>query len=108
MKTIIFATTNKDKLVEIREILGESAGEIKTMTEIGFTGEIEEDGTTFRENAAIKANAVADFIKEKRLLSFELPEYIKHRNLYLAYRSDFIMKSHVQDFVNFIQKHYQT
>ncbi|MBP3468994.1 MAG: RdgB/HAM1 family non-canonical purine NTP pyrophosphatase [Lachnospiraceae bacterium] len=69
MKTIIFATTNKDKLVEIREILGESAGEIKTMTEIGFTGEIEEDGTTFRENAAIKANAVADFIKENR------PEY---------------------------------
>lgn len=69
MKTIIFATTNKDKLVEIREILGESAVDIKTMTEIGFTGEIEEDGTTFRENATIKANAVADFIKENR------PEY---------------------------------
>ena len=56
----------------------------------------------------ISERAARNFIKEKRLLCFELPEYIKHRNLYLAYRSDFIMKSHVQDFVNFIQKHYQT
>lgn len=70
MKTIVFATTNQDKLVEIREIMGEAAGEIKTMSEIGFTGEIEENGTTFRENASIKAAAVAEYIKREK------PEYV--------------------------------
>lgn len=69
MRTIIFATTNQDKLVEIREIMGEAAGEIKTMSEIGFTEEIEENGTTFRENASIKAAAVAEYIKREK------PEY---------------------------------
>lgn len=69
MRTIIFATTNQDKLVEIREIMGEAAREIKTMSEIGFTEEIEENGTTFRENASIKAAAVAEYIKREK------PEY---------------------------------
>lgn len=65
MRTIIFATSNQDKVVEIREILGD-AQDIKTMTEIGFTEEIEEDGTTFRENASIKASAVAEYIKKNK------------------------------------------
>lgn len=66
MRTIVFATTNKDKLVEIKEILGDAAVELKTMSEIGFTEEIDENGTTFRENAAIKAGAVAEYIKKER------------------------------------------
>ncbi len=69
MRTIVFATTNKDKLVEIREIMGKTAGEIMTMSEIGFAEEIEENGSTFRENASIKAAAVAAYIKRER------PEY---------------------------------
>lgn len=52
---IIFATGNAGKLKEIREILKDLNREIVTMREAGFEGEIEENGTTFRENAEIKA-----------------------------------------------------
>ena len=55
---IIFATRNAGKLKEIREILKDLNREIVTMREAGFEGEIEENGTTFRENAEIKAKAV--------------------------------------------------
>ena len=55
---IIFATGNAGKLKEIREILKDLNREIVTMREAGFEGEIEDNGTTFRENAAIKAQAV--------------------------------------------------
>ena len=55
---IIFATGNAGKLKEIREILKDLNREIVTMREAGFEGEIEENGTTFAENAAIKAMAV--------------------------------------------------
>lgn len=46
------------KLKEICEILKDLNREIVTMREAGFEGEIEENGTTFRENAEIKAKAV--------------------------------------------------
>ena len=55
---IIFATGNAGKLKEIREILKDLNREIVTMREAGFEGEIEENGTTFRENAEIKAKTV--------------------------------------------------
>jgi len=54
---VIFVTGNKGKLREVREILGEGT-EVITMREAGFTGEIEESGTTFAENAAIKVRAL--------------------------------------------------
>lgn len=69
MRQIIFATTNLDKVREISQILGADIANVKTMREIGFTGEVEEDGTTFQENAAIKAKAIMDFIQAKK------PEY---------------------------------
>ena len=46
------------KAERIREILKDLNREIVTMREAGFEGEIEENGTTFRENAEIKAKAV--------------------------------------------------
>jgi len=54
---VIFATGNRGKLREIRELLGEDI-EVLTMREAGFTGEIEENGTTFSENAEIKVRAI--------------------------------------------------
>lgn len=51
---IIFASES-GKAEEIREILKDLNREIVTMREAGFEGEIEENGTTFRENAEIKA-----------------------------------------------------
>lgn len=55
---IVFATGNAGKLKEIREILKDLDREIVTMREAGFDGEIEENGTTFSENAEIKARTV--------------------------------------------------
>lgn len=55
---IIFATGNAGKMREIRLILGDLGCEILSMKEAGVDPEIVEDGTTFAENAEIKAKAV--------------------------------------------------
>lgn len=55
---IIFATGNAGKMREIRLILGDLGCEILSMKEAGADPEIVEDGTTFAENAEIKAKAV--------------------------------------------------
>lgn len=55
---IIFATGNAGKMREIRLILGDLGYEILSMKEAGADPEIVEDGTTFSENAEIKARAV--------------------------------------------------
>lgn len=61
MNKIIFATGNKDKMKEIRMILSDLDVEILSMKEAGISVDIEENGTTFEENALIKANAVAAY-----------------------------------------------
>ena len=61
MTKIIFATGNKDKMREIREIMQDCDVEIISMKEAGIDPEINEDGATFEENAIIKAKAVAEF-----------------------------------------------
>lgn len=59
MSKIIFATGNKNKMIEIREILKDLDAEILSMKEAGVSIDIEENGSTFEENAQIKAEAVA-------------------------------------------------
>lgn len=57
-KKIIFATGNEGKLEEIKQILEGSGLEIISMKEAGISVPIEENGTTFEENAVIKAKAI--------------------------------------------------
>lgn len=52
---LLLATNNAHKAQEIREILSGSFAEIMTMREAGIELEVEENGTTFRENALKKA-----------------------------------------------------
>lgn len=59
MEKLIFATGNKDKMKEIRAILADTDYEIVSMKEEGIDIDIVEDGTTFEENALIKARAIA-------------------------------------------------
>lgn len=59
MSRIIFATGNKGKMNEIRMILADTGLEIVSMKDAGIELDIVEDGTTFEENARIKAQAVA-------------------------------------------------
>lgn len=59
MKTIIFATGNEHKMVEIRMILSDLGAEILSQKEAGIDVDVVEDGTTFEENALIKATKIA-------------------------------------------------
>ena len=56
---IIAATTNKGKIREFQEILGELGYQVVSMHDEGIDVEVEETGTTFSENALIKARAIA-------------------------------------------------
>lgn len=59
MKFVV-ASTNQGKIKEIKKVLGETSLDVVSMAEIGFNEDIEETGTTFEENALIKAQAVAE------------------------------------------------
>lgn len=63
MQKIIFATGNAHKMIEIRQILDDPDWEILSMKEAGIDIDIDETGTTFEENATIKAEAVAAYIR---------------------------------------------
>lgn len=68
MDTIIFATGNENKMIEIRMILADLGCRILSQKEAGIVAEVVEDGKTFEENAVIKATAIAK-------LAHEIPEY---------------------------------
>ena len=55
---IIFATGNEGKMKEVRMILKDLGLPVLSMKEAGVQADIVEDGTTFEENAKIKAVAV--------------------------------------------------
>lgn len=55
---IVFATGNAGKMKEIRVIMEDLGCEVVSMKEAGVNPEIIENGTSFAENAEIKARAV--------------------------------------------------
>ena len=57
---LILASNNKKKLRELRELLSDMDVELLSQREAGCDFEVEETGTTFAENAYLKAKAVAD------------------------------------------------
>ena len=59
MKKIIFATGNEGKMREIRMILADLGMEVLSQKEAGIVADVVEDGTTFEENALIKATEIA-------------------------------------------------
>ena len=58
MKRIIFATGNEGKMKEVRMILEDLKLPVLSMKEAGIIADVEENGTTFEENADIKASAI--------------------------------------------------
>ena len=62
---IVFATGNKDKMREIRQILADLDAEVLSMKEAGVFEDVVEDGQTFAENARIKADAIYKLLQEK-------------------------------------------
>ena len=66
MEKLVIASSNKGKLKEIKAMLG-SQYEIVPMSELGFCQDVEETGTTFFENALIKAKTVSQALGENVL-----------------------------------------
>ncbi|MGN0507041.1 MAG: XTP/dITP diphosphatase [Lachnospiraceae bacterium] len=64
MKKLIFATSNEGKMKEIREIMKDSDYEVLSLKEAGISASIEENGTTFEENAEIKARTISELTGE--------------------------------------------
>ena len=62
MERIILASNNKDKIKEVKEIL--TGYDIISIKEAGVNVDVEENGTTFEENALIKARAVYELMGE--------------------------------------------
>jgi len=58
-KTLIIASNNKHKITELKSILKDSQFQALSMAEAGFNHEVEETGTTFEENAILKARSIA-------------------------------------------------
>lgn len=56
---IVVATKNAHKVKELSDMLALDGLSLVTLSDMGFTGEIEENGSTFAENALIKARTAA-------------------------------------------------
>lgn len=57
---LILASNNEKKLRELREILGGMGIEVLSQRQAGCLFSVEENGSTFAENARLKAQAVVD------------------------------------------------
>lgn len=64
MKKIIFATTNQGKVKEVKMILKDLGIEVLSLKDIDMNVDVEENGTTFEENAIIKAKAISELTSE--------------------------------------------
>lgn len=57
---IVFATNNRNKLVEIQSLLKGTGLRIISLKDIDFEGELPEEGSTLEANASQKANYISD------------------------------------------------
>ena len=62
---IVFATGNAGKMKEIRMIMADLGITIESMKEAGIHVDIDENGQSFEENAAIKAEAIAQELAQR-------------------------------------------
>ena len=61
MKKIVIASQNKGKIREFKEMLEPKGYEVLSLLDMPLDFDIEETGTTFEENAIIKAKTVSDY-----------------------------------------------
>lgn len=66
---MIYGTSNLNKLKDIKEIIKAHHVDIDiiSLKDIGFTGEIIENGETFEENSEIKAVAIKEFCEKNKI-----------------------------------------
>lgn len=66
MHKYIFASANQHKIKEVNEMIGQFHKDavVISLKDINFSGDIEENGSTFHENAMLKALAVKNFLNK--------------------------------------------
>lgn len=66
---MIYGSSNANKVKDIKSIIKAHGADIEVMSlkDIGFTGEIVEDGETFEDNSEIKATAVKQFCDDNQI-----------------------------------------
>ncbi len=62
-KKIILGTNNENKVREYKAILNKYGIDVISLKDAGINLEVEETGTTFLENAVLKAKAIYDIVK---------------------------------------------
>lgn len=100
LKKIIFATGNEGKMREVRMILEDLGVEILSMKEAGIEADVEENGKTFEENAAIKARAVMELCGETVLADdsgLEVDALNKEPGIYSARYMGYDTSYHVKN-----------
>ena len=60
---LIIASNNKNKIIEIKMILADHFDHIYSLKELGIDVDVEENGSTFRENAYIKASEIYKIVQ---------------------------------------------
>ena len=58
-KELLIATRNRGKVLEVESLLGEFPLRLRSLADFPVTGDVEETGSTFEENSALKAQAYA-------------------------------------------------
>jgi XTP/dITP diphosphohydrolase len=86
-KKLIFATNNQGKINEIKQILDGERFQVFALKDLNMDIDIEETGTTFEENAVIKAKAIMEMTGEMVLADdsgFEVDYMDKEPGVYSA------------------------
>lgn len=60
---LVIASNNKGKIAEMKDLLHDLDVDILSQSEAGFYEDVEENGTTFMDNARIKASAASKALK---------------------------------------------
>lgn len=76
MRTIVFASNNKNKIKQVKDILSDF--EVLSLEEAGITIDIEESGLTFEENAKIKATEIHKLLPNNYILADDSGLEIDH------------------------------
>ncbi|MFK5883957.1 MAG: XTP/dITP diphosphatase [Candidatus Izemoplasma sp.] len=64
MKEIVIATKNSHKIIEFKEMLEPMGYQVLSLFDFEEVPDIEETGTSFRENAMVKAKALSDYLNK--------------------------------------------
>lgn len=114
---IVFATGNEGKMKEVRMIMDELGIEVVSMKEAGVVLDIEENGTTFEENAMIKAQAIADVLEDVIVLADDSGleiDYLNkepgvHSSRYMGENTSYDIKNqHILDLLKDVEEEKRT